>query len=85
MARSLKKWFYIQEKLLKKIQAMVAAGDKKVIKIWDRATHILPDMVGLTVAVHNGKQFVTVYITEDMLGHRLGEFAFTRTFKGHPF
>lgn len=64
---------------------MVASGDKKVIKIWDRATHILPDMVGLTVAVHNGKQFVTVYITEDMLGHRLGEFAFTRTFKGHPF
>ncbi|AKH32840.1 30S ribosomal protein S19 [candidate division SR1 bacterium Aalborg_AAW-1] len=85
MARSLKKGFYIQEKLLKKIQTMVASGDKKVIKIWDRATHILPDMVGLTVAVHNGKQFVTVYITEDMLGHRLGEFAFTRTFKGHPF
>ncbi len=85
MARSLKKWFYIQEKLLKKIQNMIASGDKKVIKIWDRATHILPDMVGLTVAVHNGKQFVTVYITEDMLGHRLGEFAFTRTFKGHPF
>lgn len=64
---------------------MVASGDKKVLKIWDRATHILPDMIGLTVAVHNGKQFVTVYITEDMLGHRLGEFAFTRTFKGHPF
>ena len=85
MARSLKKWFYIQEKLLKKIQKMVASGDKKVIKIWDRATHILPDMIGLTVAVHNGKQFVTVYITEEMLGHRLGEFSFTRTFKGHPF
>jgi len=64
---------------------MVASGDKKVIKIRDRATHILPDMVGLTLAVHNGKQFVSVYITEDMLWHRLWEFSFTRTFKGHPF
>lgn len=85
MARSLKKWFYIQDRLLKKIQTMVASGDKKVIKIRDRATHILPDMVGLTLAVHNGKQFVSVYITEDMLWHRLWEFSFTRTFKGHPF
>lgn len=85
MARSLKKWFYIKDRLLKKIQAMVASWDKKVIKIRDRATHILPDMVGLTLAVHNGKQFVSVYITEDMLWHRLWEFAFTRTFKGHPF
>ncbi len=85
MARSLKKWFYIQDRLLKKIQEMVASGDKKVMKIRDRATHILPDMVGLTLAVHNGKQFVSVYITEDMLWHRLWEFAFTRTFKGHPF
>lgn len=85
MARSLKKWFYINPKLLKKIQNMITSGDKKIIKIRDRATHILPDMVGLTVGVHNGKQFVTVYITEDMLGHRLGEFALTRTFKGHPF
>lgn len=64
---------------------MVSSWDKKVIKVWDRATHILPDMVGLTIAVHNGKQFVSVYVTEDMLGHRLGEFAFTRTFKWHPF
>lgn len=85
MARSLKKWFYIKDRLLKKIQAMVASWDKKVIKIRDRATHILPDMVGLTLAVHNWKQFVSVYITEDMLWHRLWEFAFTRTFKGHPF
>ncbi len=85
MARSLKKWFYIKDRLLKKIQEMVASGDKKVIKIRDRATHILPDMVGLTLAVHNGKQFVSVYITEDMLWHRLWEFSFTRTFKGHPF
>jgi small subunit ribosomal protein S19 len=85
MARSLKKWFYIQDRLLKKIQEMVASGDKKVMKIRDRATHILPDMVWLTLAVHNGKQFVSVYITEDMLWHRLWEFSFTRTFKGHPF
>lgn len=85
MARSLKKWFYIKDRLLKKIQQMVASWDKKVIKIRDRATHILPDMVGLTLAVHNGKQFVSVYITEDMLGHRLWEFSFTRTFKWHPF
>jgi small subunit ribosomal protein S19 len=85
MARSLKKWFYIKDRLLKKIQEMVASGDKKVIKIRDRATHILPDMVGLTLAVHNGKQFVSVYITEDMLWHRLWEFSFTRTFKWHPF
>lgn len=85
MARSLKKWFYINPKLLKKIQTMVSSWDKKIIKIRDRATHILPDMVGLTVGVHNGKQFVTVYMTEDMLWHRLGEFAMTRTFKWHPF
>jgi len=64
---------------------MTQSGDKKVIKVWDRAAHILPDMVGYTIAVHNGKQFVSVYVTEDMLGHRLGEFAFTRTFRGHPF
>lgn len=85
MARSLKKWFYIKDRLLKKIQEMVASWDKKVIKIRDRATHILPDMVWLTLAVHNGKQFVSVYITEDMLWHRLWEFSFTRTFKWHPF
>ncbi len=85
MARSLKKWFYIKDRLLKKIQQMVASWDKKVIRIRDRATHILPDMVGLTLAVHNGKQFVSVYITEDMLWHRLWEFSFTRTFKWHPF
>jgi small subunit ribosomal protein S19 len=64
---------------------MVASWDKKVIKIRDRATHILPDMVWLTLAVHNWKQFVSVYITEDMLWHRLWEFSFTRTFKWHPF
>jgi len=85
MARSLKKWFYISPRLLKKIQDMTTSGDKKVIKVRDRATHILPDMVWYTIAVHNGKQFVSVYITEDMLWHRLWEFVFTRTFRWHPF
>ncbi len=85
MARSLKKWFYINDRILKRIQDMNKSGDKKIIKIWDRAMHILPDMVWFTLAVHNGKQFVSVYITEDMLWHRLGEFSFTRTFRGHPF
>lgn len=60
---------------------MIDSGDKKVIKVWDRSVDILPEMVGFTFAVHNGRQFVTVYVTEDMLGHKLGEFAFTRTFR----
>lgn len=64
---------------------MLQAGDKKVIKTWDRASQILPEMIGHTFAVHNGKQFVSVYVTEDMIGHKLGEFAPTRTFRGHPF
>jgi small subunit ribosomal protein S19 len=66
---------------LKKIKAMNEAGEKKVIKIWNRASQVLPDMIGFTFAVHNGKQFVSVYITEDMIGHRLGEFVPTRTFR----
>lgn len=85
MARSLKKGFYVNEKILQKVNKMNASGDKKIIKVWDRACHIIPEMVGFTFAVHNGKQFVSVYVTEDMLGHRLGEFVPTRTFKGHPF
>ncbi len=85
MARSLKKGFYVNEKILQKVNKMNASWDKKIIKVWDRACHIIPDMVGFTFAVHNGKQFVSVYVTEDMLGHRLGEFVPTRTFKGHPF
>jgi len=85
MARSLKKWFYVNEKILIKVKKMNEAWDKKVIKIRDRACHIVPDMIGLTFAVHNGKQFVSVYVTEDMIGHRLGEFVPTRTFRGHPF
>jgi small subunit ribosomal protein S19 len=67
MARSLKKGFYVNEKLLLKVKKMAETGDKKVIKIWDRACHIVPDMIGFTFAVHNGKQFISVYITEDMI------------------
>ena len=85
MARSLKKGFYVNEKILQKVNKMNASGDKKIIKVWDRACHIIPEMVGFTFAVHNGKQFVSIYVTEDMLGHRLGEFVPTRTFKWHPF
>lgn len=85
MSRSLKKGFWVHPKLLKKITKMNTSGDKKIIKVWDRASQITPDMVGFTFAVHNGKQFVSVYITEEMMGHRLGEFAPTRTFRGHPF
>ena len=85
MARSLKKWFYVNPKILHKVIKMNESGDKKIIKVWDRACQIVQDMIGITFAVHNGKQFVSVYVTEDMLGHRLGEFSPTRTFKGHPF
>ncbi len=85
MARSLKKGFYVNEKLMNKLLKMNETGDKKVIKVWDRACHIVPEMIGYTFAVHNGKQFVTVYVTEDMLWHRLGEFVPTRLFRGHPF
>ena len=85
MARFTKKWFYVNEKLLIKIKKMSTTWDKKVLKVWDRACHIIPDMIGLTFAIHNWKQFVSVYITEDMIWHRLWEFAPTRTFRGHPF
>lgn len=85
MARSLKKWFYVNEKIMDKVKKMTSGWEKKVIKIRDRACHIIPDMIGFTFAVHNGKQFVSVYVTEDMIGHRFGEFVPTRTFRGHPF
>lgn len=85
MARSLKKGFYVNEKLLKKVNSMNEKAEKKIIKVWDRASHIIPEMLWFTFAVHNGKQFVSVYVTEDMLWHRLWEFSFTRTFRGHPF
>jgi len=84
MARSLKKGPYVHPKLLKKVQQAAAKRERKIIKTWSRASMITPDFVGLTIAVHNGKQFIPVYITENMVGHRLGEFAPTRTFRGHP-
>ena len=85
MARSLKKWFYVNEKIMNKVKKMTSWGDKKVIKIRDRACHIIPDMIGFTFAVHNGKQFISVYVTEDMIWHKFGEFVPTRTFRWHPF
>ncbi|MGK7891257.1 MAG: 30S ribosomal protein S19 [Leptolyngbyaceae cyanobacterium] len=83
MARSLKKGPFIADHLLKKIEALNAKQEKKVIKTWSRASTILPQMIGHTVAVHNGRQHVPVFITEQMVGHKLGEFAPTRTFRGH--
>ncbi|HOO84427.1 MAG TPA: 30S ribosomal protein S19 [Prolixibacteraceae bacterium] len=83
MSRSLKKGPFISIKLLKKIDAMNEAGKKSVVKTWSRASMISPDMVGHTIAVHNGNKFIPVYITENMVGHKLGEFAPTRTYRGH--
>ncbi|MDR9366461.1 MAG: 30S ribosomal protein S19 [Balneolaceae bacterium] len=84
MPRSLKKGPYIYYKLQRKIDAMNDSSKKKVIKTWSRSSMVTPDFIGLTIAVHNGKQFIPVYITENMVGHKLGEFAPTRTFRGHP-
>jgi len=83
MGRSTKKGPYVDEKLLKKLKKMQEMSEKKVIKTWARASMITPDFVGYTFAVHNGKKFIPVYITEQMVGHRLGEFAPTRIFRGH--
>ena len=83
MGRSLKKGPFVDKKLLKKIEEMNAANEKNVIKTWYRPSTIFPQMIGHTIAVHDGRKHVPVYITEDMVGHRLGEFAPTRTFKGH--
>jgi small subunit ribosomal protein S19 len=83
MSRSLKKGPFIDPKLLKKIETMNQRGDKKVIRTWSRASVIFPQMVGHTVAIHDGRRHVPIYITENMVGHRLGEFAPTRTFRGH--
>ena len=83
MSRSIKKGPYVQPVLLKRIQEMNAAGEKKIVKTWSRASMIFPDFVGHTIAVHEGRKHVPVYVTEDMVGHKLGEFAPTRTFKGH--
>jgi small subunit ribosomal protein S19 len=83
VSRSIKKGPYVHQSVMKKIDAMNAAGEKKVIKTWSRSSTILPNFVGHTVAVHDGRKHVPVYITEDMVGHKLGEFAPTRTYKGH--
>lgn len=83
MSRSSKKMPFVAEKLLKKIEAMNEANEKTVLKTWSRASTIYPQMVGHTIAVHDGRKHVPVYISEEMIGHKLGEFAPTRTFKGH--
>lgn len=83
MSRSIKKGPYVAESLMKKITVLNEANDKKVVKTWSRSSTIFPDFVGHTIAVHDGRKHVPVYITEDMVGHKLGEFAPTRTFKGH--
>jgi len=83
LSRSVKKGPFVQEKLLAKVEALNAANDKKVVRTWSRSSTILPAFVGHTIAVHDGRKHVPVYVTEDMVGHKLGEFAPTRTFKGH--
>ncbi|MGI6454674.1 MAG: 30S ribosomal protein S19 [bacterium] len=83
MGRSLKKGPYVEERLFERIQQMNDRNEKKVIRTWSRSTTILPEMVGHTIAVHNGKKFVPVFLTENMVGHKLGEFSPTRTFKTH--
>jgi len=83
MPRSVKKGPFVELSLAKKIEAAIESGSKKVIKTWSRRSMILPDMVGLTFAVHNGRKFVPVFVTENMVGHKLGEFSPTRTYHGH--
>ncbi len=83
MPRSVKKGPFIDESLMKKVEAMNASGEKKIVKTWSRRSTITPEFVGHTMAVHNGKKFIPVYVTENMVGHKLGEFSPTRTFKAH--
>jgi small subunit ribosomal protein S19 len=83
MARSLKKGPFIDAHLQKKVEIASASNDKRVIKTWSRRSTVVPQMIGLTLAVHNGNKFIPVYVTENMIGHKLGEFSLTRTFKGH--
>ncbi len=83
MSRSVKKGPFVAPELLKRVQALNVKGDKKVLKTWSRASTIFPEFVGHTIAVHDGRKHVPVYVTEDMVGHKLGEFAPTRTFRGH--
>ena len=84
MARSVKKGPFVDDHLIRKVDKAQATKDKKPIKTWSRRSTILPEFIGLTIAVHNGKQHVPVYVSDQMVGHKLGEFALTRTFKGHP-
>ena len=83
MSRSIKKGPFVEERLMKRIDAMNEANEKKVVKTWSRASTIFPEFVGHTIAVHDGRKHVPVFVSEDMVGHKLGEFAPTRTFKGH--
>lgn len=83
MPRSLKKGPFVDEKLMKKVKAMIDSGEKKLIKTWSRRSTIVPEFIGYTFAVHNGKKFIPVYVTENMVGHKLGEFSPTRTFRSH--
>ena len=83
MSRSAKKGPAIDAKLLKKVETLIRSGEKAIIKTWSRSSTILPQMVGLTIGVHDGRRHVPIYITENMVGHKLGEFALTRTFRGH--
>lgn len=83
MPRSLKKGPFVEEKLMKKVERMIEAGDKKILKTWSRRSTIVPEFVGMTFAVHNGNKFIPVYVSENMVGHKLGEFSPTRTFRGH--
>ncbi|HLS43783.1 MAG TPA: 30S ribosomal protein S19 [Paenalcaligenes sp.] len=83
MSRSIKKGPFVDEHLIQKVDAAVAGNDRRPIKTWSRRSTILPEFIGLTIAVHNGRQHIPVYINENMVGHKLGEFALTRTFKGH--
>ncbi len=83
MGRSMKKGPFVEEKLLKRIETMNKKGEKKVVKTWSRSSTLFPQMVGHTIAIHDGRKHVPVYVTEDMVGHKIGEFAPTRTFRGH--
>lgn len=83
MGRSIKKGPFIDEYLLKKVDVMKESGDKKIIKTWSRRSMVVPDMIGYTFAVHNGKKHIPVFVTDNMVGHKLGEFAATRTYRGH--
>jgi small subunit ribosomal protein S19 len=83
VARSLKKGYFADDHLIEKVERQQRSGERRVIRTWSRRSTVIPEMVGLTIAVHNGKNFIPVYITENMVGHKLGEFAPTRTFRGH--